>query len=158
VTPLDRPIGDVSLRDVAEADLPILFDHQRDEEANRMAAFPPRAWKAFVTHWTGILADDRITKKTVLVAGQVAGNIVSFERDGAREVGYWVGRGYWGKGVATSALAAFLGQVSARPLYARVATHNVGSIRVLEKCGFTEDGRATSPGDDVEEIIMKLEA
>jgi RimJ/RimL family protein N-acetyltransferase len=158
VSPRAGPTGDVRLRDVAEDDLPILFEHQREAEANRMAAFPARDWKAFVAHWTGILADDSVIKTTVLVDGKVAGNIVSFERDGRREVGYWIGRRYWGKGIATGALAAFLGQVSTRPLYARVATHNVGSIRVLEKCGFTEDGRATSPGDDIEEAIMKLPA
>jgi RimJ/RimL family protein N-acetyltransferase len=41
-----------------------------------------------------------------------------------------------GRGVATQALAAFLGLEPVRPLYAGVAKHNVASIRVLQKCGF----------------------
>jgi RimJ/RimL family protein N-acetyltransferase len=54
-----------------------------------------------------------------------------------REVGYWIDRAFWGRGVATEALSAFLCLEHIRPLYAGVAKHNVASIRVLQKCGFT---------------------
>ena len=129
--------GDVVLRDVTEDDLAIFFEHQRDPVANRIANFPPRDWDAFVAHWAKILADQTVSKRTVLVDGRVAGNVVSFEQDGEREVGYWIGREYWGKGVATEALSQFLGNAELhRPLHAVVAKHNVASIRVLEKCGF----------------------
>jgi RimJ/RimL family protein N-acetyltransferase len=84
----------------------------------------------------------------------VAGNVVSFEQDGEREVGYWIGREYWGKGVATEALSQFLDHVEVRrPLYAGVAKHNVASIRVLEKCGFTIVGKEEDEG-----YVMKLAA
>jgi RimJ/RimL family protein N-acetyltransferase len=136
------------IREVSAADLPIFFAQQRDPVANRMAAFPARDNDAFMTHWTKILADPTVTARTVLLDGQVAGNVVSFERDGRREVGYWVGREFWGRGVATRALAAFLGLVPARPLYAGVAPHNAASIRVLEKCGFTVTG--AEEGGDVD--------
>ena len=150
------------LRDVTEGDLPVFFEHQLDPEANRMAAFPARDRSAFMAHWTRILGDETITKKTVLLDGQVAGSVVSFEQDGNLEVGYWIGRRYWGRGVATAALSAFLGLVRARPLYARVAKHNVASIRVLEKCGFEisgeESGPSDFPGEEVEGFILKLGA
>jgi len=147
-------MGDVLLRDVTEGDLPVFFEHQRDPAANCMADFPPRNWDAFVAHWTRILADDNVTKKTILFDGRVAGNVVSFENSGEREVGYWIGREYWGKGVATKALAQFLSQVEVRrPLYAGVAKHNLGSIRVLEKCGFTIVGEEENEG-----YLMKLAA
>jgi Acetyltransferase (GNAT) domain len=55
---------------------------------------------------------------------------------GEREVTYWIGRSYWGKGIATGALKAFLAVDQSRPLHARVAYDNVASHRVLEKCGF----------------------
>ncbi len=100
--------GDVLLRDVAEGDLPMFFEHQRDPEASRMAAFPPRDWDAFKAHWVKILDDESITKKTSLFGGRVAGNVVSFEHSGRREVGYWIGGEYWGRGVATEALSQFL--------------------------------------------------
>lgn len=90
-----------------------------------------------MAHWKRNLADEAIIKKTVLFNGAVAGNVESWEQDGEREVGYWLGREYWGKGIATRALSAFLGYVETRPLYAYVVKHNVASIRVLEKCGFT---------------------
>lgn len=154
------PTGRVRLRDVTAADLPIFFDHQRDPDANRMAAFPPRPEEAFTAHWARILADETVIIRTILVDGQVAGNIGSWQQFGRREVGYWLGREHWGQGVATRALAQFLEQVATRPLYAHVAKHNVASIRVLEKCGFTIWGEdrvsAGAAGEEVEEFIMKL--
>ncbi|WP_242543571.1 hypothetical protein [Corallococcus sp. NCSPR001] len=41
----------VILRNVTDEDLPIFFEHQRDEVALRMAAFPSRERDAFLTHW-----------------------------------------------------------------------------------------------------------
>lgn len=155
-----RGRGDVTLRDVTEADLPILFEHQRDPDALRMAAFPSRDREAFTAHWAKILPDETLVKKTILVDGQVAGHIGSFERDGEREVGYWIGREHWGKGIATRALSEFLGYVKERPLVAHVAKHNLASIRVLEKCGFTHAGEdkefSTVDGTLVEGLVLEL--
>jgi RimJ/RimL family protein N-acetyltransferase len=150
----------VRLRAVADDDLPILFDHQRDPDAVRMAAFPTRDWDAFTAHWAKIRSDPEKVIRTVLVDGRVAGNIGCWEQDGKRLVGYWIGKEYWGRGVATAALAAFLGVVTTRPLFAYVAKHNVGSIRVLENCGFTVGREETAalglPDDGVEEWVYRL--
>jgi RimJ/RimL family protein N-acetyltransferase len=146
----------VVLRDVSEDDLQIFFEHQLDPEACAMAAFPSRDRDSFMAHWRKILADNTGTKQTILVAGEVAGNIVSFEQHGQTEIGYWVGRSYWGKGIASAALAALLQHVKTRPLYAHVVAHNHGSLRVLQKNGFTICGREI--GDDgVEECMLKLD-
>jgi RimJ/RimL family protein N-acetyltransferase len=126
----------VRLRDVVDDDLPVFFEHQLDPDANRMGGFTPRDREAFMAHWRTILGDDTGVTRTVLVDGEVAGNVVSFLHQGRREVGYWIGREHWGKGVATSALAALLEVLEMRPLYAHVARQNVASARVLEKCGF----------------------
>jgi RimJ/RimL family protein N-acetyltransferase len=158
----NRSPSDIRLRPVIETDLPIFFDHQCDPDALRMAAFTPRDREAFMTHWTKLMADPLTPLRTVLVDGQVAGNVVSWEKDGQRLVGYWIGKAYWGKGVATRALRAFLEIVRTRPLFAYVAKHNVSSIRVLEKCGFTVCPDATAaldaPSDGVEELVLKLAA
>jgi len=150
----------VQLRDVTEGDLPIFFEHQLDPDANRMAAFPPRKRKAFMAHWIGVLSDESITKKTILLNGQVAGHVVSFVWSGKREVGYWIGKEFWGKGIATQALSEFLRHVKERPLYARVAKHNIASLRVLEKCGFTitgeDSGSSDAPGEEGEGFILTL--
>lgn len=142
---------DVHLRNVIESDLPIFFEQQLDPDATRMAAFPSRDREAFMAHWSKIMGDETNILKTILFSGQVAGNVVSWQQDDEREIGYWLGKEYWGKGIATKALAEFLNQVITRPLYAHVAKHNIASIRVLEKCGF---GRYR---EDDEEFILKLE-
>ena len=125
-----------------------------------MAAFQSRDHDAFMTHWKDrILGDPTVASRTVVLDGRVAGNVVSFERFGLREVGFWIGREFWGKGVATRGLSEFLSQVGTRPLYARVATRNVASIRVLEKCGFRPAEDPVPPGDpvdDVEELFLEL--
>jgi RimJ/RimL family protein N-acetyltransferase len=142
--------GEILLRDVIDSDLPIFFEHQRDPEAAQMAAFPSRNREAFMAHWAKIRADRTNILQTVLCAGQVAGNVVSFIQSGEREVGYWIGREFWGRGIATRALRLLLEQITERPLYAYAARHNAASIRVLEKCGFAVSG------EDAEGIILKL--
>ena len=141
---------DVTLRDVIEGDLPVFFEQQLDPDATRMAAFPAREKDAFMVHWMKILGDEAIIKKTIIFNGHVAGNIVNFTQSDKSLVGYWIGKAYWGKGIATKALTAFLNHVRTRPLYAYVAKHNIGSMRVLEKCGFT------ICSEEAEEYILEL--
>ncbi len=155
-----RPLGDslMTLRNVTQDDLPIFFEHQQDAEAIRIASFPPREWDVFMAHWqTNVLGDPIVRKKTILVGSSVAGNIVSWEQGGERLVGYWVGKEYWGRGVATAALSEFLEHETTRPLYAYVAVQNLGSIRVLEKCGFQRAGDAITGPDGVTEILFRFE-
>ncbi len=148
----------MKLRDVTEADLPIFFEHQREPDANRMAAFPPRERDAFMAHWrTKVLGNANNKKKAVVVGDDVAGNVVSWEQDGKRCVGYWMGRAYWGRGIATRALIEFVTyHEKARPLHAFVAAHNIGSIRVLDKAGFRRVGEPSVGHDGVEELLMEL--
>lgn len=150
----------ILLREVTDSDLPILYEQQLDPEAAAMAAFPSRDREAFMAHSAKIMADESLIFKAILFDGQLAGSIFSWEMEGNREVGYWLGREYWGKGVATQALAEFVKIVTTRPLFAHVAKHNVGSRRVLEKCGFTvigEDSYANPAGVDVHEFLLKLD-
>jgi RimJ/RimL family protein N-acetyltransferase len=139
--------NDVTLRGVTPDDLPILYEHQHDAESSAMAAVPSREWDAYLAHWTRILADPTTDKQTILYGGQVVGNLVAFDRDGQREVGYWLDKATWGKGIATRALALFLRQLPTRPLHAIVAAHNPASLRVLQKNGFTLTGE-TREADD----------
>jgi RimJ/RimL family protein N-acetyltransferase len=145
---------DVALRDVADDDLPLFFEHQLDPDATAMAAFPARDRDAFMAHWARIRRDDSAILRSVICDGQVVGNIVSWESDGERYVGYWIGKEHWGRGIASAALAAFVAEVTTRPLHARAAKHNVASIRVLEKCGFAISGERTD--GDVEEVLLVL--
>jgi RimJ/RimL family protein N-acetyltransferase len=146
--------NDVRLRDVTDGDLAVFFENQRDPEASRMVGFEPRDQPAFDAHWTKIRGDAATTIKTIVVGGQVAGDILSFERAGRREVGYWLGHAYWGKGIATRALSAFLDSDQEWPLYGVVAKHNVASRRVLEKCGFTICAEEEGTGAGGEAITL----
>ncbi|MFY2560771.1 GNAT family N-acetyltransferase [Corallococcus terminator] len=145
------------LRNVTDEDLPILFEHQRDPEALRMAAFPSRERDAFMTHWrTNVLRPENTTR-TIVLGGVVVGYIGGWEQDGKRLIGYWIGREHWGKGIATRALSEFLVVEPIRPLHAWVAIHNLASIRVLEKCGFhTIIDEAPHHQDGVAEVLMRL--
>ena len=158
--------SDVLLREVAEGDLPIFFEQQLDPDANVMAAFTaknPADRDAFMEHWARILGDETIIIRTILFEGQVAGHVSSYEEEAGRpEVTYWIGKHYWGKGIATSALSAFLSASKVRPLYARVAKDNLASLRVLEKCGFRiigqDKGFANARGQEIEEFLLQLDA
>jgi len=150
----------ILLRDVTESDLPILYEQQLDPEATAMAAFPSRDRDAFMAHWAKIMAYEKSIIKTILYVGQAAGYILSWEMEGEREVGYWLGKEYWGKGIATQALAEYVGIAKTRPLFAHVARHNIGSRRVLEKCGFIvigEDKYTNPAGVEGEEFVLRLE-
>ncbi|GAC1537142.1 MAG: hypothetical protein NVS2B17_09450 [Candidatus Velthaea sp.] len=98
----------------------------------------------------------------MLVGGVVAGTISKFEIDRAPEVSYWLGREYWGRGIATAALPTFLHIVTQRPLFARAPKDHSASIRVLEKCGFRiigdERGFANARNEDIDEVILRLDA
>jgi RimJ/RimL family protein N-acetyltransferase len=122
---------------VRREDLPVLFEHQRDDAATRMADFPSRDREAFFAHWERILAEESGPVRAIEADGELAGNIVCWKQGKETLVGYWLGREHWGRGIATQALRAFLALVETRPLRAYVARHNVASVRVLEKCGFT---------------------
>jgi RimJ/RimL family protein N-acetyltransferase len=148
------PDGEVRLRAVTEDDLPVFYEHQRDPIAYRMAAFSPRERDAFMAHWGSILRDASSVNRTIELDGTVAGYVVLFGFEGRREVGYWVGREFWGRGVATRGLAAFLDEVSERPIYAGVVDTNVASIRVLEKCGFTV--AEPDAGEHPDEVLMRI--
>jgi len=134
------PGTSVSLRGVVEADLEVFFQQQLEPEATAMAAFPARGRDAHFAHWNKILGDATIITRTITSGDGVAGNIVSWVQDGHREIGYWMGKGYWGKGIATAALQQFVNIIGERPLGAWVARHNAASIHVLEKSGFAPEG------------------
>jgi RimJ/RimL family protein N-acetyltransferase len=147
----------VRLRDVEPNDLPVFYEQQLDPDATRMAAFPARDRASFVAHWErNILGNPDAIAQTILVDDEVAGNIGSWSQESIRLVGYWIGKEYWGRGVATRALTAFLHHVTERPLHAHVVEHNVGSIRVLEKCGFTVERKIDAAGDGVVELELVL--
>lgn len=153
----------IQLRAVELTDLPLFFTFQQDPEAIQMAAFTakdPSDKEAFDAHWARIMADDTTINQTILYEGDVAGSVSKYEMFGDAEVTYWIGKQFWGKGIATEALRQFLQLVTIRPLYARVAKDNIGSTHVLQKCGFQitgeDKGFANARGTEIEEYVLTL--
>lgn len=146
------------LRDVLESDLRTLFEHQLDPDATRAAGFPARDWEAFLAHWRNrVLADAANRAMAILVEGEVAGYVASWDDDGKRLIAYWIGKKFWGRGVAPAAVHEFLrDHEHGRPVYAYVALANARSIRVLEKCGFHRGVAPAAGPDGSEELLFRL--
>lgn len=154
---------DVRLRVFRDADLDQLFEFERDPHAVAMAAFTranPSDRAAFDEHYQRIRNEPEATLLAIEVDGAFAGTIASFTREDEREVSYWIDPSRWGRGLASAALEAFLHVEVTRPLFARVAEHNVGSAKVLTRAGFvrvdSETSYADGVGRDVVEHIYRL--
>ena len=152
------------LREMLDEDVAVLFELWADPVAMQMAAFtaPDHMDRdAFERRWARLRADDSLLTRAVVVDGDVVGTIGSWGDPDEREVTYWIGRAYWGRGIATAALTTYLTVDPCRPLHARIAHDNVGSRRVLEKCGFrviaSDRGFAEARSGEIEELILRLD-
>ena len=154
----------VALRPVEDSDLDALFDQMRDPESVRMAAFTarnPDDRSAFDAHMARVRSSPDITLRAVTRDGLLVGSIGSFVVEGDTEITYWIDRAAWGRGVASQALALFLDLIPVRPLHARAASDNTGSLRVLQRSGFevtgTETSFAPARNAEIEETILRLD-
>ena len=127
----------ITLRPVLATDLPILFQQQLEPAAVAMSAYPAKDRGEFMRHWEGILKNKNVTARTIVYKEKVAGHIICW-KEGKYEqrIGYWIGKEFWRRGIASAAVAEMLVLVNIRPLFAEVANHNTASKRVLEKNGF----------------------
>lgn len=153
----------VMLRQTEKSDLDIFFQFQLNEEAKYLAAFTPKdhtSREAYIEKFTRFLNDPTIHMRTILVDETIVGSMAKFEMHGDAEITYWLDRNCWGNGIATSALTQFLTMENARPIFGRVAFDNLGSQKVLEKCGFVKIGKdkgfANARQAEIEEFIYKL--
>src|SRR5689334_6355012 len=156
-------MAEVALRPIEDSDLDALFEQMRDPESVRMAAFTtkdPDDRAAFEIHMAKVRTSPEVTTLAVTADGRLVGSIACFVVDGDTEITYWIDRSRWGQGIASRALALFLDTVPVRPLYARAASDNVGSLRVLHKAGFvaigTEISFANARDAEIEETILRL--
>lgn len=157
------PVGQIALRPVAAADLDEIFGQMRDPESVRMAAFTsgdPGDRAAFDAHMATLLSSSDTTFRAITRDGLLVGTIGSWISEGVTEVTYWIDRSAWGQGIATRALALLLDEIPDRPVRARVASDNAGSVRVLQKAGFrrigTEVSFAAGRGTEIEETVLEL--
>jgi RimJ/RimL family protein N-acetyltransferase len=154
----------VTLRATRAGDLDALFQFGRHPEAVHMAAFTaadPDDRAAFDAHWQRLLADPGVDNRTIRADGEIAGSVGRWFDEGVAEVTYWIDPARWGQGIATRAMRLFLDSLRERPVRARVAFDNAGSIAVLEKLGFRQVaidvGFANARGTEIEERIYRLD-
>jgi ribosomal-protein-alanine N-acetyltransferase len=114
------------------------------------ALFPYPYTRADAEGWVASVTQESPPKSYVIaVDGAFAGAVGAYpqtgEHRGSAIFGYWLGRRFWGRGIATDAartLARYaLGDGGMRRLEATVFAPNAGSARVLEKAGFTFEAR-----------------
>ena len=151
------------LREVYESDIAVLFEHQLDTVSNWQVAFThedPTDENAFNEHISKVLVDETVVMKTIMHDNEVAGYMTKYVLDGAPQIGFVLGREFWGKGIATESLREFLSIIETRPIYARTAFDNIGSMRVLQKLGFTRTSEGNyyshARGVDIVEILWTL--
>ena len=143
----------LALRPVDASDLDAIFEQMRDPESVRLAAFTaedPNDRGAFDAHMAEVMSSSENRLRAIIRDARLVGTISSYPSEGATEVTYWIDRGCWGQGIATRALGLLLEEISVRPIRARAASDNAGSLRVLQKAGFhpigTELSFARGPG------------
>jgi len=153
----------IARRPVEQSDIDGLFEQSRDEASVWMTAFTlddPSDRRRFDTHMASVMASPTGVLRAIVRDGELVGSIASFVLDGRTEITYWVHRVAWGQGVASRALALFLDLVRERPLYARAASDNSASLRVLEKAGFQRVGVEVSFAParraEIEETVVRL--
>lgn len=147
-----RPAA-IHLRRTVATDVPALFEMQLDPVANQLAGTKPRDRAAFEARWEEILREPPnpptgVTPRVIIANGMLVGSINIFPQEGTDSIGYWIAREHWGRGIATRAIALLIGEVSTRPLFARVVAHNVASLRALERNGFVIASRSHSSASD----------
>jgi RimJ/RimL family protein N-acetyltransferase len=101
--------------------------------------------RSFIS-WVGSQASPTVW--AIEVDGEAAGAIgIELQSDVERvsaEIGYWLGEGAWGRGIATEALVAVTAEVFRQfdltRLYAVPFADHTASVRVLEKAGYVREG------------------
>ncbi|UFU05671.1 GNAT family N-acetyltransferase [Ruania halotolerans] len=156
----------VILREVRDADLNAFFAQLRDPEAASLAGDmfeAPNERQAFDARWRHLRADSSANLRTIEVEDEtgtrVIGHIRGRTESDEHRVSFWIDRTYWGRGITTRALEAFLKEIPHRPVFARVPRHNDAAVAVLRKNGFVhvgaETGYVPERGRVVNELVLR---
>mgnify|MGYP001183752728 CR=1 FL=1 len=161
---MNESTNHIILKPTTVPDLDRLFDIQLDQQGNYLAAFTSKDYddkEAYLAKFRRLLLNPTVNNQTIWLDGQIIGSVAKFMRDGEAEITYWIDRAWWNRGITSAALKLFLDLEKTRPVSARVAADNQGSIRVLERNGFrkigTDRGYAFARQAELEEIIFRLE-
>lgn len=154
----------IELTKTTQEDLETLFVFQTNKDGIWMAAFTaedPSDKEFYMKKWTKIVENPTMRMQTIRFNNKIVGSVIHFDVMEETNISYWIDQPYWGKGLATEGLKAFIKDSIKRPLFARVAYDNYGSQKVLEKCGFKsigqEKGFANARKMEIKEFVYKFE-
>ena len=131
------------LRPLALGDAKIVSQLAGDWDVASMTARIPYPYtEEMAHHWIGTIDADEIVYAIERDGAFVGLCGYLLDEEGAAEVGYWLGKSYWGQGFATEATTALIAYCFRRGGLKRLTTghfvDNPASGRVIEKLGFTE--------------------
>lgn len=146
----------IILRPWKETDADILFKYASDTVLGPLAGWPPHKSVAESREIIRTLFSNECTwaivwKKSMEPIGCIGYLTASKSNleiaDNECEVGYWIARTYWGKGICTEALQLIIDHCFRKEglatLWGCFFPTNPASGRVMEKCGFVDTGRET---------------
>ena len=135
----------LTLRPLVSDDAEALFPTMADAQTMRWWSRAPfdsvDDLRAYVTPSSVDRRSWAVTRKDDRMLGFVSAGL---RRPGVSEIGYLFARETWGQGVAREALAALLTQLfgeGMRRVFADIDPDNAPSIRLVERLGFTLEGR-----------------
>lgn len=133
---------EVTLRPWQESDAPRLAQILNDPQvlANLAATMPYPYTREHAADFISRAQQPGMMQCAVCAGGEVAGNIGAVDRGPEIELGYYIGRDYWNRGIATRALALFLQKIRplGKPISAHVFAFNPASAKVLFNNGFNK--------------------
>lgn len=169
--PIHLDCGDFVLRTWQPGDAESLTFYANDPAIGRNLrdGFPYPYTRRAADHWISFASKEYPdTFAAIVIEGRAAGGIglslhENVERTSA-EIGYWLARAYWGRGITTRAVVAMTAYAfSTFPLtriYAVPFAHNVASSRVLEKAGYTLEGvmrrSAVKEGKIIDQLLYAI--
>ena len=148
-------LGDLQVRSWRKSDLDALLRHANNAKiaANLRDQFPHPYTRRDAVDYLEFVREQKPERSfAVEFDGEAIGGLgfqigIDISRMSA-EMGYWLGEPYWGRGLATRVAAAAsewaFAEYKLNRVFALVFSHNVASIRVLEKAGFQQEGSRRS--------------
>ncbi len=142
----------ITLRPFTLADAPALYTYLNDKETSRNLGYIPYPYvEGMAEEWIATHESEFVENRQVIfcisdartqaVMGSM-GLVLNFDMRQA-ELGYWIGRPFWGKGYGTEAARRVVQYAMAElpliKIYARPFAYNLASQRLLEKSGFVRE-------------------
>jgi RimJ/RimL family protein N-acetyltransferase len=150
----------IQLRPVLADDIALFFEHHLEVRPLPVGASITERKATFTEGWEQMLADETVLARTIVSGRDVAGYVICSRQREKPTISSWLGRKFWGHGIATKAVKSFVDLVEERPVYARVAYDNLAALQVLRKIGFAIIGHdsffSDAHGYEIDEIICAL--